>query len=870
MNKIYIGNYNINKAYLGGDLTIKIYLGDNLVYPIEDAVAITFYDDSGNTATINCDDLVQSGRISYSDTESFQGTSYTSAVVGDCVTIIGGYSLPYQLTALTLSDSVEELEPNDSVPQNCVTLVCGTGLTTVGGYCMEFRTSIQSVTFNGSTPPTFNTNWEKESNKTFTIYVPCDAIEAYRTALSGKTANLNDRLQCIPTVQNKWELTFANGDVRNLECNASGDSFPRQIDDHDWIAPLTPFDATHAKSGVTSAVIGDCVAGILTDGFNGFTSLSSVTVNPNTMYVYGGYSGMTPGGCCAFAGDYSLVEFPYSSVLESIGRDSFHGCSGLTDATIASSCTYIGDEAFFDCTGLEKVVMEGSTPPALGGDFVFWKIDSNAPSGVSQLDIDIEVPCDAVNTYKTAPRWSAYADRITCQAPPHDYSQDYLTIESTSNNNTISLVASNTAITRTISASTDNGVTWTEYTSSTGDTQIATLNVGDKVLVKGENSTYATSFSTYSTRYNYFTSSGQFNAYGNIMSLISGDSFVNADTLTANYTFGGLFSGCTGLTSAENLILPATTLEESCYRYMFQGCTSLTRAPSVLPATTLALAFNCYESMFKDCTSLTTAPELPATTLANSCYQSMFAYCSNLTVAPELPATTMRGYYCYRYMFQGCTSLTTAPELPATTLTESCYGSMFSYCENLTTAPELPATTLAASCYREMFDSCTNLTTAPELPATTLANDCYRSMFYGCESLTTAPELPATTLAAYCYRSMFLGCTNLTTAPELPATTLTESCYQSMFQACESLNYIKCLATDISATNCTFNWVNGVASTGTFVKAASMNDWTTGTSGIPTGWTVQNDDGSLYIDGGGWDGPIGPGGDNPLDPGDAD
>lgn len=414
MNKIYIGNYNINKAYLGGDLTIKIYLGDNLVYPIEDAVAITFYDDSGNTATINCDDLGQSGRISYSDTESFHGTSYTSAVVGDCVRIIGGYSLPYQLTALTLSDSVEELEPNDSVPQNCVTLVCGTGLTTVGGYCMEYRTSLQSVTFNGSTPPTFNTNWEEESNKTFTIYVPCDAIEAYRTALTGKTANLNDRLQCIPTVQNKWSLTFANGDVRSLECNASGDSFPRQIDDHDWAAPLTPFDATHAKSGVTSAVIGDCVAGILTDGFNGFTSLSSVTVNPNTMYAYGGYSGMTPDGCCAFYGDYSLVEFPYSSVLESIGRDSFHGCSGLTDATIASSCTYIGDEAFFDCTGLEKVVMEGSTPPALGGDFVFYKIDSNAPSGVSQLDIDIEVPCDAVNTYKTAPRWSAYADRIVC------------------------------------------------------------------------------------------------------------------------------------------------------------------------------------------------------------------------------------------------------------------------------------------------------------------------------------------------------------------------------------------------------------------------------------------------------------------------
>lgn len=207
-SKAYLGSTNLDLIKIGSS-DLRLYLGSELVYPIDESVAITFYDDSGNTYDVLCSSLVQAGRISYSDTESFQGTSYTSAVVGDCVRIIGGYSLPYQLTALTLSDSVEELEPNDSVPQNCVTLVCGTGLTTVGGYCMEYRTSIQSVTFNGSTPPTFNTNWEEDSNKTFTIYVPCDAIEAYRTALTGKTANLNDRLQCIPAAF-KYKVKFIN------------------------------------------------------------------------------------------------------------------------------------------------------------------------------------------------------------------------------------------------------------------------------------------------------------------------------------------------------------------------------------------------------------------------------------------------------------------------------------------------------------------------------------------------------------------------------------------------------------------------------------------------------------------------------------
>ena len=85
---------------------------------------------------------------------------------------------------------------------------------------------------------------------------------------------------------------------------------------------------------------------------------------------------------------------------------------------------------------------------------------------------------------------------------------------------------------------------------------------------------------------------------------------------------------------------------------------------------------------------------------------------------------------------------------------------------------------------------------------------------------------------------MFQGCTSLTTAPELPATTLKNYCYECMFYVCTKLNYIKCLATDISATDCTKNWVYGVASTGTFAKASSMTSWTTGVNGIPTGWTV--------------------------------
>jgi hypothetical protein len=274
---------------------------------------------------------------------------------------------------------------------------------------------------------------------------------------------------------------------------------------------------------------------------------------------------------------------------------------------------------------------------------------------------------------------------------------------------------------------------------------------------------------------------------------------------------------------------------------MFNGCISLTTAPE-LPATTLA--DYCYIGMFNGCISLTTAPELPATTMADYCYDGMFGGCTSLTTAPELPATTLADY-CYSYMFNGCTSLTTAPELPATTLSDYCYSDMFDGCTSLTTTPKLPATALADGCYVSMFRGCTSLTTAPELPATTLAPYCYGSMFNDCTSLTTAPELPATTLTNGCYNSMFYDCTSLTTAPGLPATTLTSYCYNSMFRGCTKLNYIKMLATDISASSCLGSWVDGVASSGTFVKNPIMNSLPTGVSGIPSNWTVVNDGESI-------------------------
>ena len=161
------------------------------------------------------------------------------------------------------------------------------------------------------------------------------------------------------------------------------------------------------------------------------------------------------------------------------------------------------------------------------------------------------------------------------------------------------------------------------------------LSVGDKVMVKGINTSYGVE-DGYSIYYNTFEdSTAFFNVEGNIMSLLYGDDFSDKKVFDGEYVFVGLFRE-TNIVNAQNLILPAITATTGCYSSMFDNCTSLTTAPE-LPATTLTGANlntsikGCYSGMFAGCESLVTAPELPAATLTQYCYYGMFYGCSNLS-----------------------------------------------------------------------------------------------------------------------------------------------------------------------------------------------------------------------------------------------
>ena len=608
--------------------------------------------------------------------------------------------------------------------------------------------------------------------------------------------------------------------------------------------------------------------------------------------------------------------------------------------------------------------------------------------------------------------------------PTIDYSKEHFTLHMLEDGDMTLYVPS--SYTTEPSYSVNEGE-WTTFTSNI----TLSLKSDDKVRVKCITGAYQRGSST------MFNVTGEYEVYGNVMSLLYGDNFEGQTTLTTQRSFYALFSSQTTLKNAENLILPATTLASECYASMFDSCTSLTSAP-VLPAT--KLVSYCYSCMFQGCSKLNKITMLATNISSSSCldywvygvassgtfikHPNMtslstgtsgipngwvvynltpsiiniistpinFQYIDGiftpndkpiilseyfteeelLSVQPEcdicadifnknnntlasdyvwVNSMTLNdvlkelnitdnvfnisviiknvyepeydGFYYYYdveenihfpisfsnniqcsingsdwrwlngntltdeetepfvdgnyfaietddgdiYKFKGNLTPIEYRGIGTFTISKKCnvkgnimsllYGDNFEgqtdltgknhtfywllgKCINIVDASELilPATTLANSCYDGMFSGCTSLTTAPELPATTLANYCYDDMFSGCTSLTTAPELPATTLAIGCYYEMFQGCTSLTTAPELPATTLAIYCYQSMFAGCSKLNKITMLATHTNPEKFLTDWVNGVASTGTFVKNVNMKSLLSGSSGIPSGWTV--------------------------------
>lgn len=158
----------------------------------------------------------------------------------------------------------------------------------------------------------------------------------------------------------------------------------------------------------------------------------------------------------------------------------------------------------------------------------------------------------------------------------------------------------------------------------------------------------------------------------------------------------------------------------------------------------------------------------------------------------------------------------------------------------------IPITAINEKCFYRTFYNCTKLTKLPINLFKTIKTygvNAFEECFKSCTSFNTALNFAANgTIPAYCMKNTFNGCTSLTRTGELPGGTLSTQSFYQTFYNCNKLVYIDAHKIySISASSCTTYWVSGVGSGGqmlVYYRGASYVGWTTGTSGIPSGWSA--------------------------------
>ena len=188
----------------------------------------------------------------------------------------------------------------------------------------------------------------------------------------------------------------------------------------------------------------------------------------------------------------------------------------------------------------------------------------------------------------------------------HDYSKDYFTLKAITSGN---FGVEKRGYAEDVLKYRINGGEWV---IAEGTVSNLPLNEGDAIEVSFNPSH---NMEIYGGNFVSFT--GQFEIYGNIFSLMYGDDFESYSTM--KMTFAGMFQRNQNIISAENLILPATTLIEKSYSSMFDVCSNLEKAP-VLPAQTLSA--NCYKAMFNACPKINYIKCLATDISASECTNS--------------------------------------------------------------------------------------------------------------------------------------------------------------------------------------------------------------------------------------------------------
>lgn len=169
------------------------------------------------------------------------------------------------------------------------------------------------------------------------------------------------------------EISFGEGVTRIPECFLGGNSV------------------------ITSIVIPEGVTEIGQWAFRNATALTSITL-PDSLESFGAYAD----NAMTFMGT-KITNIVIPDKVTEMPRNMFAKCNELVSITYGSGITQANYVASAALPKLAEIIFTSATPPTISTDFLEDQTLAN---------LQIKVPAAAVDAYKAAENWTAYADRI--------------------------------------------------------------------------------------------------------------------------------------------------------------------------------------------------------------------------------------------------------------------------------------------------------------------------------------------------------------------------------------------------------------------------------------------------------------------------
>ena len=318
--------------------------------------------------------------------------SLTSVTIPNSVTSIGNYAFYYckNLASVSIPNSVTSIGEDAffdcssltsvTIPNSVTSIGSGafygcSGLTSVSipnsvtsidNNAFDYCPGLTSINVDASNPKydsrdNCNAIIETATNKLITgcknTVIPNSVTRINDIAFRGCTGLTSVTIPNSVTSIGLWAFLYCSG-LTSVTINSNS----IVSKNYSTSSSLKDIFGTQVKE----YIIGNEVLSIGSYAFSGCSSLTSVTINSNSI-VSKNYS--TSSSLKDIFGT-QVKEYIIGNEVLSIGSYAFSGCTGLTSTTIPNSVTSIGDAAFYGCTSLTSVTIPNSVTSI--GDNTFY------------------------------------------------------------------------------------------------------------------------------------------------------------------------------------------------------------------------------------------------------------------------------------------------------------------------------------------------------------------------------------------------------------------------------------------------------------------------------------------------------------------